>query len=52
MASIEKELWFDGFRDKYLRATKKRKKELLDSVVETHGIHRKSATRLKFENSS
>ena len=46
MTEVEKSEWFKKFRLKYLTASKKEKKLLLDSVEQTLGIHRKSAIRL------
>lgn len=46
MAKIENTEWFRRFKSKYLKSSKKEKKELLDSLENTLGVHRKSAIRL------
>lgn len=46
MTEVEKSEWFSKFKSKYLQASKREKKALLDSVESTIGIHRKSAIRL------
>jgi hypothetical protein len=46
MERAEKAEWFERFRDRYQRGSKTEKRVLLDSLVETLGVHRKSAIRL------
>jgi len=46
MTEIEKSEWFRRFKIRYLQSSKREKKELLNSVESTLGIHRKSAIRL------
>ena len=45
MREAEKEEWFERVRDRYLRGSKTEKGKLLDSLVETLGVHRKSLVR-------
>ena len=46
MSSIEKEEWFKRFKDRYRKAGRVRKSQLLDEITDLHGIHRKAAIRL------
>jgi hypothetical protein len=46
MERAEKAEWFERVRERYQRGSKTEKRVLLDSLVETLGVHRKSAIRL------
>lgn len=46
MSGIEKEEWFRKVKDRYRKASRVQKSQLLDEVVDLHGIHRKTAIRL------
>lgn len=46
MSTIEKEEWFQRLKDKYRKAGRFRKSQLLDELTDLHGIHRKTAIRL------
>ena len=46
MRNYEKEEWFHRVRDRYIRADRCGKKQLLDEITDLHGMHRKTAIRL------
>lgn len=46
MKTIAKEEWFQILKDRYRKADRIQKKQLLDEIEDLHGIHRKTAIRL------
>lgn len=46
MKTIAKEEWFQRLKDRYRKADRIQKKQLLDEIEDLHGIHRKTAIRL------
>lgn len=46
MSGIEKEEWFRKVKDRYRKASRIQKSQLLDELVDLHGMHRKTAIRL------
>ena len=45
MSLQEKEEWFQKFKDRYRKASRVRKSQLLDEITDLHGYHRKSVIR-------
>lgn len=45
MSLLEKEEWFQKFKDRYRKANRVRKSQLLDEITDLHGYHRKSVIR-------
>ena len=46
MSMIEKAEWFRKLKDRYRKASRNQKSQLLDELVDLHGMHRKTAIRL------